>query len=351
MKIAIIGGSIAGCAMALVLKDHFDIMLFERAENLKSRGAGITLSNPLFQTLIEKNYLDAGTIGLTCAKRSFYCTDPTNTPSETDFWQQGISLVSLHWDTLYSNFRKRIPNHLYNNNSPIVEVILHEHSPAKVTLASGETQEFDLVIFADGIYSLGRSLISPNNQLAYSGYVAWRGIIDFKLLDDATFFEDNVPYYCFDRGHLLAYPVLKNEEKKLNWVFYEKISLDSLNDLGEVNQLNFSGGAKAHLRQLAISVLPKKMAQIVIDTPHPFMQKIMDVGTEHLAKDNALLAGDAGVVLRPHVGSGAAMAIEDALNLQEELQNNTNLSEAIYNWEQRTLPKKKATYALSTRMG
>jgi 2-polyprenyl-6-methoxyphenol hydroxylase-like FAD-dependent oxidoreductase len=49
------------------------------------------------------------------------------------------------------------------------------------------------------------------------------------------------------------------------------------------------------------------------------MQKIVDVGVERLVAKGALLFGDASVVLRPHVGSGASLAIQDALNLREQL--------------------------------
>ena len=41
MNIAVIGGSIAGCALALLLKDKFNITVYERTDNFQSRGAGI----------------------------------------------------------------------------------------------------------------------------------------------------------------------------------------------------------------------------------------------------------------------------------------------------------------------
>lgn len=63
-----------------------------------------------------------------------------------------------------------------------MDVKLFNGKPNRVLLKSGETQEFDLIIFVDGSQSIGRTLISEGSQLAYSGYVAWRGTLDFDLV-------------------------------------------------------------------------------------------------------------------------------------------------------------------------
>ncbi|KTD60037.1 FAD-dependent monooxygenase [Legionella shakespearei] len=351
MKIAIIGGSIAGCAAALLLKDKFEVTVYERSNNLKSRGAGITISKELLDTLISKNLIDKETVAYSSSARSFYCQLPSKPDYGHNIWHQDISVVSLHWDTLFLNLRKRIPDELYKNECRIVDVTLAKEKPGQILFESGETQEFDLIIFADGAQSMGRKLISERSQLTYSGYVAWRGVIDFDLIKDKSPFINDVPYYCFNNGHLLAYPVNHEGVKKLNWVFYEKLDAENLADLGHTSPGNFSETATKHLHQLADSKLPKVMAQIIIDTPLPFMQKVVDVGVEKLVSKGALLLGDASVVLRPHVGSGASLAIQDALNLQAQLNVSDDMSQAIERWEKNTLSNRLATYELSKRMG
>lgn len=351
MKIAIIGGSIAGCAVALLLKDKFDVTIFERSKDLKSRGAGITISKELLQTLISKDLLDKETMVYSSSTRSFYCQLPSKPDYGHCLWNQNISIVSLHWDTLFLNLRKRIPDKLYKNECRIIDVKLKDGESSQVILASGETQEFDLIIFADGSQSMGRKLISESSQLTYSGYVAWRGILDFDLIKDKSPFINNTPYYCFNNGHLLAYPVYHDDIKKLNWVLYEKLPIEDLDSLGQTTQIDFSETATTHLHQLANSKLPKAIAQIIINTKSPFMQKIVDVGVERLITKAGLLLGDSSVVLRPHVGSGASLAIQDALNLREQLDIYDNISQAIAQWEKHTLPNRLSTYALSKRMG
>ncbi|MBA2657161.1 MAG: monooxygenase [Tatlockia sp.] len=351
MKIAIIGGSIAGCALALLSKDKFDIRVFERSKDLKARGAGITMSKELFQTLLSKDMIDIETVSYSSSSRSFNCQLP-NTPEYGNcLWHQNISIVSLHWDTLFSTLRKRIPDSLYKNECKIIDVKLKDGAPGEITFESGEIEEFDLIIFADGHQSLGRKLISERSQLTYSGYVAWRGVLDFQLIKDKTPFIDNMPYYCFNTGHLLAYPIHHDNIKKLNWVFYEKIPIENIEVLGQTSLIGFSETAKTHLQQLANSKLPSSIAQIVIDTKSPFMQKIEDVSVEKLTTKGALLLGDASVVLRPHVGNGASLAIQDALSLSEHLYNFNDFQEAVLHWENSILPNRLSTYALSKRMG
>ncbi|MGM9452028.1 FAD binding domain-containing protein [Legionella bozemanae] len=349
MKIAIIGGSIAGCALALLLKDQFPVTVFEREPDLKSRGAGITLSIELLNTLIAQNIIDPGILAHTFTTRSFYC-QADNEPLYGKFlWKQGISMASLHWDTLFTNLRKRIPNSIYHHGAKVIDVQLPDERPGQVILESGETQDFDLIVFADGVQSLGRKLIS-NVQPEYSGYVAWRGTLEFEKIKNKTLFNDQGLYYCYNKGHLLTYPVYHHQTNKLNWVFYEKLALADLEDLGPTSLIDFSVKAKQHLHQLARNQLPEVAAQIILDTPSPFMQKIVDVCVDHLVTQGALLLGDASAVLRPHVGNGASLAIQDALSLSEHLKQGDDLQQAITAWEKDSLPKRLAMYDLSKRM-
>ncbi|STY28581.1 monooxygenase, FAD-binding [Legionella wadsworthii] len=349
LNVAIIGGSVAGCALALLLKDKYSISVFERAYDLKSRGAGITLSIELLNDLINKNLIDADILSHKFTVRHFFCQDSENPVYGKLLWKQSISMASLHWDTLFTNFRKRIPDSIYHSGIKVSNVQLFDQKPGQITLSSGETHSFDLIVFADGVQSLGRQLIS-HTQPQYSGYVAWRGTLDFSLIKNNNFFNEQVYYYCYEKGHLLTYPVYHHRTNKLNWVFYEKITLQDLECLGSTTLNDFSKTAKEHLHQLAISHLPVAAAQIILDTPSPFLQKIDDVCTSRFVAQGALLLGDASYILRPHVGNGASLAIQDALHLSKLLTEYNDFQKAIELWEKESLPKRISMYELSKRM-
>lgn len=351
MKIAIIGGSIAGCALALLLKDKFQVTVFERGHDLQSRGAGITLSVELLQSLINKNLIDKNTPSYSFTARSFYCQSNEDPIFGKFLWQQNLSMASLHWDTLFTNLRKRIPNQIYHQDCKVVEVQLQD-TTKKVILESGEEYLFDFIVFADGAQSIGRELISSQarSRLEYSGYVAWRGTLDFNVINNKSLFNTQGLYYCFNKGHLLTYPIYHHQINKLNWVFYEKLALEDLEALGSTTPVNFSTKAKQHLHQLAHNNLPQIAAQIILDTPSPFMQKILDVCSDRFTSQGALLLGDASTVLRPHVGNGASLAIQDALSLNEHCLQTNDFQQAVVAWETETLPKRLAMYDLSKRM-
>ena len=58
MKVAIAGGSIAGCATAIALsRAGCDVTVFERSSSLQDRGSGIAIPVPLRDQLIEAGYI------------------------------------------------------------------------------------------------------------------------------------------------------------------------------------------------------------------------------------------------------------------------------------------------------
>ena len=351
MKIAVIGGSIAGCTIASILQKRFNVTVFERAKNLKSRGTGITMAPSLMKTLVDKKLIDENIVTYPASTRKFYCKDPAKPQIGRCIWNQDIDVLGLHWDELYSNLRKRVSNEIYKSGVTVENVLLKNNNASEIRLDNGDVLKFDLVIFSDGINSIGRPLLSPNSMLEYSGYVAWRGVVDFNKIKDKTPFINNIPYFCFDNGHLLAYAVNHGGKKQLNWVFYEHISLEQLDALGQTGYNDFSHSATEHMHKLAIKKLPANIAQLVIDTPTPFMQKISDVSVKCSANYGAVLLGDASIVLRPHVGNGASLAISDAITLGDRLLSNNNADTAIAQWQEDQLPERIQMYNLSKRMG
>lgn len=60
--------------------------------------------------------------------------------------------------------------------------------------------------------------------------------------------------------------------------------------------------------------------------------------------------GDASFILRPHVGNGASLAIQDALHLSKLLTEYDDFQQALNLWEKESLPKRISMYELSKRM-
>jgi 2-polyprenyl-6-methoxyphenol hydroxylase-like FAD-dependent oxidoreductase len=69
--------------------------------------------------------------------------------------------------------------------------------------------------------------------------------------------------------------------------------------------------------ETARAILPDKFATIVEATPEPFAQAILDYQAPRLVFGRTVLIGDAACLIRPHLGSGTAKAVDDAVSLAD----------------------------------
>jgi 2,6-dihydroxypyridine 3-monooxygenase len=65
--------------------------------------------------------------------------------------------------------------------------------------------------------------------------------------------------------------------------------------------------------------LPAPLAEVVVRTPEPFIQPIVDVEVPRMAFGRVCLLGDAAFVARPHAAAGTAKAAADAWALAEAM--------------------------------
>jgi len=152
MKVGIVGGSIAGCTVAIeLLRAGCEVTLFERTgDELKDRGAGIGIPAAILETLIQRDLVDADTAYF--AGRGF--TRLWRTPREHRYgylaWDQPADLALLNWGGLYRNLRKRVPDSIYSAQHRVVNLRTEAESKVGVELADGSIRTFDLVVCADG---------------------------------------------------------------------------------------------------------------------------------------------------------------------------------------------------------
>ena len=73
LKVAIVGGSIAGCAAAIALwRAGCEVTVYERSRSkLEDRGAGIGMPLALLHTLIERDFVDANMAHFRATKAPF----------------------------------------------------------------------------------------------------------------------------------------------------------------------------------------------------------------------------------------------------------------------------------------
>jgi 2,6-dihydroxypyridine 3-monooxygenase len=343
------GGSLGGLSAALILRDQgWDVDVLERsAVPLQDRGAGIVLHPTTVRYLVERVGKAIGDIGVP-ASRLRYLGDDGSVADE-----QPCAYRFASYFELYQGLLDAFGTEHYHLSTQLAHLD-NRDDEVTLSLTDGQTLTADLVVCADGIRSTARSILVPDAQPRYVGYVAWRGTIERDELSGRTgsVLRDAITYRILPHGHLLTYPIPgKDGSVQCNWLWYQNVATgDHLTDLltdrhGSRAELTVPPGSiqTKHLEALhsaADAELPSAIAELVQRTAEPFVQVIVDLEVPQMAFGRSCLIGDAAFALRPHIGAGTARAADDAWQLGNALLHTTGqqIPVRLKGWEAQQLP-------------
>lgn len=366
-RVGVIGGSIAGCSAAILLKRlGAEVVILERSEiSLQERGAGIVLPETFVKQCIDLDLFDSSIPRLFVNKRIFLVKDSQYINYGKEIWQQNFSVVTLNWRDVFQNLRKRVSNKDYYSG---VEVsgVKQENGVCIIEAKNNQKYYFDRIIVADGITSVLRKQFFPESSLSYTGYIAWRGVVKSTSLIESGLMDKQVFYYGVPQGHFLIYgiPDIDFQEHGtvlLNWLFYETCSPFSLKELlfdknGLAHEVSLPPGSLTechlnHLHTLVKNHLPIKAANIVYATKQPFIQPIFDLQISCYVKNTACFIGDSATLLRPHSASGVFKALTDSISLAEIFAESAanNMQQSLVRWDinQTKIASEQSTLAKS----
>jgi len=370
LHIGIVGGSIAGCAAAIALsRAGHRISVFERSSReLVGRGAGIGTPTTLFDKLVAKGYLDADlprfeAAGYPMASRSRaaprYGHIALTLPLE---------MTLVNWGDLYRNLRKRVPDALYRIGVGVTEVGFLDDSRVELVSSDGLRTNFDLVLFADGYRSLGRSVLFPNVEAQYRGYVLWRGVLEERYLSDADPLETSLYrlHYKGLPGNAVFYFVpgangsVAKGARWVNWACYVPVPSEELpgflvDRYGNRHTTSLPPGLmrveeEERLKDLMEAHLPSYFGEIVDASSDTFAQPIYTVEVPAYARNRCCLIGDAGFVAPPFTGSGVFKAANNAIELGETLTGDDDLDAALSIWSQAQVSSAEKISVLGKQM-
>lgn len=341
-RAVIVGGSMAGLSAGLFLRQAgWSVDIFERtSERLSARGAGI-LAHTELRTLLTSLGIDT--------EVNFGVSIPTRVvldASDTVIASRDMPQIATGWTRVHTLLADQFPEQHYHSGFDFQSC---ETLPdgISVRFADGRQEMADVLIGADGFRSSVRRCLFPNVGPAYSGYVAWRGILPEALVDAAPFVRSSLFTFNLPPGeHMVGYPVAGAGEdfavgrRSYNFVWYRPA--DSLTELpqlltdaqGHRHELSIPPNVIApsvvsEMRDHANKVLAPWFKHVVARTPHPFLQPIYDLAVPEMASGRVALVGDAAFVVRPHVGAGVLKAAADGQALAAHLAGGDDVVAAL----------------------
>ncbi len=364
LRIRIVGGSLGGLfAAALLRQDGHDVKVYERsAEGLGGRGAGLVPQQEIFTLLHRLGVPAAAEHGVVAVERITLARDGSIAHREPRPQMQ------ISWDKLYATMAELVPASSYLPGHK-VQSVSQTAGAASLHFQTGEREDADLVIGADGVGSGVRPVVTgvPSPSL-YAGYVAFRGLVPERALPAfaAETLLERFAFFMMPRSHILGYLVagpggeIAPGARRYNWVWYRPIAAGRLGDAltdrtGQVHPYSLGPGQMPPAQAQALvaeaqAVLPPPFAAAVAAEPQPFAQAIFDYEAPRMVNGRLALLGDAAFVVRPHTAMGVAKAAGDAMALRAHLAS-APLAQALQAYEAERLPVGRAIAAYGQRLG
>ncbi|MGE8541644.1 MAG: FAD-dependent monooxygenase [Acinetobacter sp.] len=324
MNILVLGGGIGGMAAAIKLKQSgHAVELVEKSADWKALGTGLTLSVLTLRALCDLGVQDE--------------------IAAQGFVHDGVDIYDQHGGFIRTVLSKRMISDDFPSEGAILRPVLHEILSKKVMaleipvflgdsiaeirsslehgnfvkFESGREQHYDLVVGADGVFSKLRQLLMPEQQAPeYTGQACWR--LQFDRPADIV------------RGRMFQSEKMKvgfNPCSPTQMYMYMMECVPKEQVWREPEDLPRI--AKELLQEFD-AVLKPYIDSIDDQTPIIYrpLERVMVNGDWH--RGAALLIGDAVHATTPHLGSGAGLAVEDAIVLAQIIDQYGNDLENVF---------------------
>lgn len=286
-RVLISGGGIGGLALAIALaRAGWRPLVVERAPQWAPLGAGLILGPHAVAVC-----------------RALGLTDrlPHHTVERLEI-HDGAGRCLGQTDATYWNVhRADLHATLLEAAEPLAEIRLGTTvtavDSARATLSDGRTESADLIVGADGIRSGLRALLAPDVQPRYAGYTCWR------LVGPRTLPGDRIIERWAPGLRLGSVPLTDGRIYVFACANAPAGQRDGADPWGELIA-RFAPMGPDVAAQLSAARGTPLLRHDIEELPAPCW------GTGRVT-----LLGDAAHAMTPNTGSGAAMALEDALAL------------------------------------
>lgn len=351
-RINIVGGGIGGLTCALALRHYgFSVTLFEQSASFSDVGAGITLGPNASRVLIALGLLPAlepqvrtprhaGIMHFRSGENLSYKLRGERYIDEfgSPFWHiHRADLLDVLVDAISNDEGIKV------RTGHKLQGISETDGIVTTRFENGDEYESDVLIASDGLKSFVRDAIFETQEPEFTGYVAWRGLVERKLLPDLKIDPDFALYvgpqrmfgrYAVRQRSLINYVAIAI---KPGWA-------------GEGWSVKSEpGGVLSEFADWCDDVV-NIIEKTPVDGSYKWALHVREP-LQSWVKGRVTLLGDAAHPMTPFLGLGAGMTIEDALVLARAFDASENCDEALSRYETARLEHANMAQTESAKQG
>jgi len=336
----VIGGGIGGAAAALsLLREGFDVRVYEQVPVKREVGAGLVLTpnatRLLYRLGITERLLALGVAPAAWRQRR---------------WQDGKTLMitpvkangaqptffTVHRADLLAMIAEAVPADRMHTGHRLTG-LTERGDKVELAFDNGARAEADIVVGADGTHSVVRAILLGPEKPRYTGCVAYRGLVPVERLAHLDLPLES-QLWLGPGAHFVHYPV--HAGKLLNFaclVDREGWTKESWTEPGDPDEVR-ARFAEWH----------PQVRAILAELEETFTWGLFDrAPLPRWSVGRVTLLGDACHPMLPFMAQGAAQAIEDAATLAAVLAKSADVVSGLRRYEELRLPRTAAVQAIA----
>ena len=310
MKIAILGGGVAGVSSAIFLKKNgFDVTLYERHNAPTNIGAGIVVWPNAAFVLDQLGVLNEikAVSGYPTRMRRLSNSDEDLGAIDIELINAQMGYPSL--SILRSDFQNILLSKLESlgvvieYGHAVVNIETLNNNQAEIQFMNGKKITADIIVGTDGrMASYARRYVHGNSEPVFQGFVNWVGVFEST---ENYFDEISVADYWGVGDRFGIVPVSKSKAYWAGGIACSELGSKNPNAYKDELTSVFSSWP-VPVRMMIEGTPAERINKIYVHDHHP-------IQTWH--KHNLIVIGDAAHASLPTSGQGACQALEDAWHL------------------------------------
>jgi len=343
-KVLIVGGGVGGLSSAIALTARgFEVEIVEQNPKWDVYGVGIIQPGNAMRALHQLGLLeDALAAGFAMDGDRFFLADGTQLSDNTfprvvgpEFpGLNGITRPRLH--EILTGAVKRSGAKVTLGHR--IESLNQTDDGVEVELTDGSSGLYDLVVGADGVFSQVRELVFPDApKPRYTGQAVWR----YNLPRPAE--VDKLTMYAGPVAKAGLVPLAPD----LMYLLY--IETPGGDSAPHLEPATLAAELRGHLKDFGGKIA--ELRELITDPAKVVFRPIETIWVEpDWQRGRVALIGDAAHATSPHVGQGAAMALEDSVVLAEELAQADSLQAAFAGFGRRRYDRVRTIVEISEQI-